>query len=248
MDLLNQLRNSRKNPFPAKLERLSHSAIVSFVEHPEKKTLEKILSDVLLRNARANFHWESLWSLVEEQQQEAINDFGTVTEFNFDEDHAELATVALENFLFNARALIDLTLYLLQVYYVPDSVKKIKESKDSSLDIIKKCSESKEIVEFFETVVLGNSTVVDDDGNAKTKLNWGELLRELRNKIAHYGVIKPTQKEPTVLEGLTFNYQFVAGSPIHKLLTEFHNGCGHMLQTVLITVFSVDWNMEEDIV
>jgi len=189
-----------------------------------------------VRHGRMN---ESLWVAIE-------NSLGR---FNFSDDEKVMVSFALESFLFEARSFLDV--YMIFVcLLLKTGFTKGHMSKSKFFDELEKAEspfaeKAKWTKRYFETQVFGQ----EENENASIfRDNWGTLLRDLRNKIAHRDVIKLSfDSKEKFINDILLDWPTINGITYHSLAETVGNGMHALFYKVLCHIYELQWDDYQNI-
>jgi hypothetical protein len=97
-----------------------------------------------------------------------------------------------------------------------------------------------QISEYFNECVFG-----EDVNKDLTMPNWGSLLSELRNKIAHRDRIRPSfESDETLTGGVLFNWPTIRGLTYDRFYQYIQNGMYYLFKDTNPILFDVEWKSD----
>lgn len=160
-------------------------------------------------------------------------------------DEEVVVSFALEAFLFEARAFLDV--YMIFVcLLLKTGFQKGHMSVSRFFEELDKPKEppfgekAKGVKRYFETRVFGP---LEERGVSVIRNDWGTLLRGLRDRVAHRDIVVPSFESGEILaRGVRLDWPTVQGLTFHSLAETVGNGIHGLFQEVLSYIYEVDWD------
>lgn len=157
------------------------------------------------------------------------------------DDELLLSSFALETFLFQGTAFLDLYMLYLCIFFRTGHRGSISRGKFTKA--IERASagtfghKAKQVKEYFETRVFGAQ---EDTFLAPS--NWGALLRSLRDKIAHRDRLRPSfESNETLLDKVLFNWPTLRGITYDRFCQHMQNGMFYLITDISPILYDLEW-------
>ena len=208
----------------------------------ELKQIEYYLKTTLYKFHLAGMSLEQLWSLSELKRSKlyfAIKN--SVESLDVSDKELNIISFVFEGFLFQARSFLDfMMIYICLVLKTNHngsiSKKKfynsLKQQKDEIFN-----SKALEVYNYFETHVFGNN-----EFHGLFQNNWGTLLRDLRDKIAHRDKIRPSfESSETLLDKILFNWPTIQDLTYDRFYQYIQNGMFSLFTDIIPIIYNLKW-------
>lgn len=208
---------------------------------------ERFLCDHYLNATLHKFHMaglalEQLWAL----SYDTRGDLWLAIEQSLDkldvrDSDLALLSFGFDTFLFHARAYLEF--FMLYVTHVLKTGQEGSVSNDrffrrleqqANQDLIVK---TERVSEYFRLEVFGEPTQ-----NGLSRRNWGTLLTELRDKIAHRDVLRPTfESQERLLASVLFNWPTIQATTLERFNQEMQNGMFCLVTDMADKLLDREW-------
>ena len=199
------------------------------------KKIWKSFETVRQKYVFLDFHLEQLWSLSMKSRQKLHHIFeNSLDNLEWDDQKKVIGILFLESFLFQAKSFLDVYLFHACLILRIDnpgymSVDKFYKHLDAIThqDFIDKAELVKQ---HYQTKVFG------DD-------HWGEILRSLRDKIAHKDCLHPSYEgKETIWGNVLLNWPSLHGLTLERFCQEIiKNGIFEMMIETSMIFFELEW-------
>lgn len=202
--------------------------------NPQIYQIKKSFKSVEYKFLFTNFHLEQLWTLSEDTRWEVLVALAnSLDRLRWDDTQLNIGSIFLESFLFQAVSFLDVYMfYICLVMGIKDPGKmKVKKffklmSSTRGNTLQKKAIKLKE---YFEGSVLG-------------KGQWGELLRSLRDKIAHRDCLWPSlDSNETLLKNVLLDLPTIQRKTYERFCQDIDNNLFEMLRKTSPVLFDLGW-------
>lgn len=172
----------------------------------ELDTIRRYLQAVIYKYQLASLSLEQLWAITDSKRLTVLDAVKNGADrLDYTDNELILSSFAFEGFLFQGRSFLDI--YMI---YLLNTLKTGHQGSMSFDRFFKELakptqepflSKSKLIQEYFTTRVFGHYESKTDSRN-----DWGQVLRSVRDKIAHKDVLQPSQdSNETLFGGVVFD-------------------------------------------
>jgi len=178
-----------------------------------------------------SFHIDALWGLAEMKDSAIMMLHSSkVASAEWAEMEHDIGLITLESVLFQFSAFIDLHMRysLLLLGQKPQGKMKWKNYKRALGHLKSKSISAEKLLNYYEESVWA-------DGQ------WGFLLRELRDKIAHRDRLYPSRTGYDGDTEIAVTWLSIAGSPLERLAEDLSNGVISLLQDTTPIIMSREW-------
>lgn len=228
--------------------RMAHRIFVgkcaSLYSEDELQTAQHFLDAFLYKYQLANFSLEQLWAIneakIEANLLEIIRNLIESLELSDSENF--LQSHCFEQFLFQGRACLDF--YMLYIAHLLRTGHEGSMSRDKFYKRLKNAepnslSDKAECVEHhFKTNIFGSGYNID--GLAQN--NWGELLKSLRDKIAHKDKIKLSKNSlERIMNDILLDYPTIRDLTYERFCQKMHNGLWYMVKDLFPVLYDIEW-------
>ena len=210
----------------------------------ETEAIRYFLDAFLYKYQITNFCLEQLWTMRDAKVEANILDImrNTIISLDLTKDEVFLQSHYLEQFLFQSRSCLDFfMLYLTKVlrtrHVLNMSVDKFYTAlPTSSPDVLNKKAD--QISDYFRQHVFS------DEKNVQFALtpNWGQLVRSLRDRIAHRDRINITKNSrDLILNDVLLAMPMLQDMTYEKFCQTIENGMYEMIRDLFPVVYDLEW-------
>jgi hypothetical protein len=154
-----------------------------------------------------------------------------------------LVSFAFENLLFESRAFLDLYMILVCLLLRTGFTKGYmnKERFFDELDKVQQIPFSQKaewVTDYFKSNVFG-----EYDDKSFVRKDWGELLKSLRDRIAHRDIIRPSfDSDETLIKGILLDWPTLQGMTYHAICEMIRNGMYLLFYDVSAFLYDLKWD------
>ena len=152
-----------------------------------------------------------------------------------------IISFVFESFLFQFRSFIDF--FMLYVCLLLKTDHKGKISKEKFYKSLKRKFEKDHhskalyVDDYFRTHVFGQN-----EFNGLSQNNWGALLIDLRDKIAHRDKIRPSFKSnEKLMDRILFNWPTIQDLTYDRFYQSIENGMFSLFSDVITHIYNLKW-------
>jgi len=208
----------------------------------ERFLCEHYLYALLHKFHMAGLALEQLWALSYETRASlwlAVEQ--SLHKLDLNDDDLALTSFVFDTFLFHARAYLDF--FMLYVIHVLKLGQKGSMSKGKFFKRLKQqpnhelYDKSSVVSQYFTSEVFGEHT-----SNGLTQNNWGTLLTELRNKVAHRDILRPSfESQEKLLNEVLFNWPTIQETTLERFSQQMQNGMFCLITDVGEVLLDREW-------
>lgn len=209
----------------------------------DRDAIEYYLNAFLYKFFLATLNLEQLWSLSHAKRTEVLSAIENgLDTLSTDDDELLLASFLLENFLFQSKSCLDFyMIYLCRILRtehrgsmsIPKFYKALKRAQPSELK-----DQAERIREYFTSHVFAKDRMIDPIA----PINWGTLVTDLRDKIAHRDTLHPSfESDERLLEKVLFDWPTLRGLTFDRFCQAVQNGFFFMLTELSPLLYGLEW-------
>lgn len=208
----------------------------------EQEQLRDYLKVVTYKFHLVNLNLEQLWALSHSKRNQFLFVLeNAIEKLEVSDDELLLISFVLEGFLFQARAFLDFYMLYICLCLKADHPVHMSTNKFfKALDKIEQdplAEKALEVKKYFTSKVFGTS-----DWEGLNPNNWGDLLRSLRDKIAHKDRLYPSYESDEVLAGgVLFDWPTLRGITYDRFCQYTQNGIFSLLTDVSPILYELEW-------
>ena len=245
--MLNLLKETRthNDAFPQKLTKMQEIYLQNnpMLYTPQEIThIQHYLKAAMYKFYLAGLSLEQLWAVTDSKRLTVLDAIDNgLNRLDYTADELLVTSLAFETFLFQGRSFLDF--YMIYLCHVLKTGHRGSMSFDQFFKELNKVSEEpfntkvQFIRDYFTTVVFG---IYDQSRFASN--GWGQLLRDLRNKIAHKDVVNPShQGSETLFGSVIFDWPTIQGMTYDRFCQDMENGMFYMLTEIASVIYEVKW-------
>lgn len=233
--LLNEAR-SQADPPLRKIERmqelyLAQNASCYTVEQTAQ--IRRWLGAVQYKYLATNVHLEELWTLSMACRWTLLDVLTyTLERQHWTGDDVLIGSMYLENFLFQARAFLNIYMFytcLVMNITNPGSItiddfqRHMRKVKGIQFE-----NRAQSLGSYFNTIVFGPG-------------QWGRLVKELRDKITHRENLRTSYQGDEVVLGILLDWPTIRGMTFERFAQTFENGAFEMFRATTPLLFELEW-------
>ena len=198
-----------------------------FYDESETRWINHYLDSVIYKYYLVMISVEQLQAIRHNKRSESIV---TAPENNLDrldcsDNEQLLVSFALENFLFESRAFLDLYMILVCLLLRTGFAKGYM-NRERFFDEFDKVQQppffqkAEWVTDYIKSNVFGKHDV-----KSFVRKDWGELIKSLRDKIAHRDIIQPSfDSDETLIKGVLLNWPTLQGMTYQAICEMIRNG------------------------
>lgn len=177
---------------------------------------------------------ESLWPAFE----------NSISQLDISDDEKLIESFALESFLFEGRAFLDVFMIyvclLLKTGFGRDRMSRTRFFQElEEVTQLRFAPKAKWVSDFFTDKVFG----VEEDDATIFRNDWGKLLTDLRDRVAHRDKINYSfQSKETFINEILLNWPTVKGVTYHLLTETIRNGMQQLFYVVSAHIYEINWD------
>lgn len=197
------------------------------------------LSVLSLEQCHALFNTKS-YRLLELLDIEMLN-------LQFSESDLILAYHSLECFLFETGSFLDLFMRYLTLLLRSGSTKE-KMTRKEFFESLKKANVTQNVmlpkVTFIEQYFTSRVFAAEASKSAPIKENWGGLLKDIRDRVAHRDIVRTRPPGNSKIIGdMPKAWLKLQGLHYNEFCQEVTNGCFALFEDLLPTMFETEWKV-----
>ncbi len=177
-------------------------------------------------------HLEFLWKQSEASRTEIISDFmNSVSEHKWSDARRTLGSLFLESFLFQIKSFLDVyQKYCCLILGIEKPNYDGLESFYKALDKVQSAHKSKAdiVSKYFKNEIFGEK-------------RWGKLLKDLRDKIAHFDFVRYNYKGTEVIQETLLDWPTLRGLTYDRFCQDIENNVFSMLTEISSVIYQLPW-------
>lgn len=212
----------------------------------EERQIRYSLKTVNFKFQLFTLNLENLWVISEKGRSQLIDALeNSLDKLSIDDGDLLAASLILENLLFQGVAFLEIyMLYLLQILgtghkgYMSSPKKFFKNLKTVANPRLKE--KAKRIEGYLVNNVFGE----DKSGGVDSidPKNWGNLLKSLRDKVAHRDLLRPSfDSDERLIGKVLFDWPTIQGLTFDRFAQSIQNGMFFMLETLSPMLYDLEW-------
>jgi len=190
----------------------------------------------------ATLSLEQLWALSYTKREELVYALqNSLDKLECSDDEVLLSSFALESFLLQGRTFLDI--YMLYICLVLRTGHKGKISTKRFRKELKKvqqeplATKARKVRDYFDTKVFGTH-----DGKDFVRGDWGTLLQDLRDKITHRDLLRPSfESSEVLLDKVLFDWPTLQGMTYERFCQMMQNGMFCLITDVSPILYDLEW-------
>jgi len=181
-----------------------------------------------------NFHLEQLWTLSEDSRREVLVALAnSLDRLRWDDTQLNIGSIFLESFLFQAVSFLDVYMFFICLVMGIENPGKMKVKRFFKHMVSCRGStfqkKAIKLKEYFEESVLG-------------KGQWGEILRSLRDKIAHRDCLRPSfDGNEIIIDKVLLDWPTLRRMTYDRFCQDIDNNMFEMLRKTSPVLFNLGW-------
>jgi len=208
----------------------------------ERKAIEYFLSAVIHKFHLASLSLEQLWAMSDDTRGGLVEAIElSLDRLEVSEDELPVISFAFDTFLFHARAFIDFS--MLYICYFLRTGHEGSISQDRFKKELAKVTESDLSTKADKIGKYFNNSVFRPSEGPKFEIaSWGTLLTDLRNKIAHRDIIRPSfESNETLLDNILLDWPTIKQTTYERFHQDMQTGMYSLLQEMAEILYEIDW-------
>jgi hypothetical protein len=200
---------------------------------PEGQRIEALLSAAVFKFCVAHVHLEDLWThsmACRWELPELIEN--SVTTHNWNDADVLLGSKLLESFLFQTRAFLDIYMRLgCLILKAADPVKMSRKKFTKAMRSISEepfKSRAGHLSKYLDEKVFGDGC-------------WGKVTTQLRDKIAHSDVLRPSGDSTEEIQGVLLDWPTIRKLTYDRYCQDVQNGVFDLLVETSEPMFCLSW-------
>lgn len=210
----------------------------------EVRTIRYFLDVFLYKYQLASYSLEQLWTVRDAKVEDNILAIAknSIESLELSSDEIFFQSQAFEQFLFQSRSCLDFfMLYISHLFRTghngPMSTKKFYKGLSNAKPSIL-CIKVQRTKKYFEAQIFSTEKYVD----THSPTNWGELLKSLRDKIAHKDKINFSKNSPDrIMNNILLDFPTIKDLKIDRFCQAMENGMVNMIHDLFPVLFDLEW-------
>ena len=209
----------------------------------EMATIRYFLDAFLYKFQLANYSLEQLWVIREAKVEQNFLDIvrNSVSSLTLTDNEVFLQSHILEQFLFQGRSCLDF--FMLYLAHFLCTKHEGSMSKDKFYKRLEKATpdlsnKANCIKDYFQTKIFSSEREVD----IISPTNWGNLLKSLRDKIAHKDRIRISENSnDRIMNNILLDFPTLKDLTYDRFCQSMQNGMWYMIVDLFPSLYDLEW-------
>ncbi len=208
----------------------------------EHKQINYYFKATLYKFHLAGMSLEQLWSLSSLKRNEVYKALeNSVEKLDISDNDLNIISFTFESFLFQSKSFLDFMMIFICLILKTNHKGSISKNKFFKALKYQKLARAEKTINYFNDHVFGS-----DDFHGLFPNNWGTLLSDLRDKVAHRDKIRPSFKSSeTLLDNILFNWPTLHNLTYDRFYQYIQNGMFGLFTDVFPIILNLEWPSDE---